>query len=143
MRHPATGTGYNAADPTQRGPAVTLGSSGLVRIFAGAAAARYFGVPPDDPRHPDVWGIVRHGVVYTGGTKKIAEHGGADREDRHVPLIVDVPGERDPQRVHEPVETTQIAPTILKLLGLHPHDLQAVQEEHTQVLPGLGMSGDD
>jgi hypothetical protein len=31
----------------------------------------------------------------------------------------------------------QIAPTILKALGLNPFDLQAVQKEHTQLLPGL------
>jgi hypothetical protein len=37
--------------------------------------------------------------------------------------------------LRRPVETTQIAPTILKLLGLDPHALQAVQVEHTQVLP--------
>jgi len=36
------------------------------------------------------------------------------------------------------VETTQVAPTILKLLGLSPSSLQAVQREGTQVLPGLG-----
>jgi hypothetical protein len=35
------------------------------------------------------------------------------------------------------VETTEIAPTILKLLGLNPADLQAVRIEHTAVLPGL------
>ena len=33
-----------------------------------------------------------------------------------------------------PVETTQIAPTILKLLGLDPDALQAVQIEHTATL---------
>jgi hypothetical protein len=33
------------------------------------------------------------------------------------------------------VETTQIAPTILKLLGLDPNFLQAVKMEHTAVLP--------
>jgi flagellar biosynthesis protein FlhA len=32
---------------------------------------------------------------------------------------------------------TQVAPTILALLGLDPHDLRAVQIEHTSVLPGL------
>jgi hypothetical protein len=36
-----------------------------------------------------------------------------------------------------PVETTQIAPTILQLLGLDPNALRAVQQEHTPVL-GLG-----
>jgi hypothetical protein len=33
------------------------------------------------------------------------------------------------------VETTQIAPTILKLLGLPANTLQAVQIEHTRALP--------
>jgi hypothetical protein len=41
--------------------------------------------------------------------------------------------------VTSPVETTQIAPTILAALGLDPNKLMAVQEEHTQVLPGLGL----
>jgi hypothetical protein len=137
MSHPATGTAYDAADPTQRGPAVTLGSSGLVRVFTGAAAARYFGVPAGDPRHPDVWGVVQHGGVYTGGTKKIAEHGGAGAENRHVPLIVDVPGAGHGRVVHDPVETTQIAPSILRLLGLAPSELMAVRREGTTGLPRL------
>jgi hypothetical protein len=34
------------------------------------------------------------------------------------------------------VETTYIAPTILKLLSLGPRDLQAVRIEHTPILPG-------
>jgi hypothetical protein len=34
-----------------------------------------------------------------------------------------------------PVATTQIAPTILTLLGLDPHALQALQIECTQALP--------
>ena len=35
------------------------------------------------------------------------------------------------------VETTQIGPSILRLLGLNPRALQAVQIEHTKALPGL------
>jgi hypothetical protein len=134
MTHPATGNTYDATDPAQPGPSRTLPASGLTKVFAGRAAARYFGVPPTDPRHPDVWGIVRHGVVYTGGTGKIAEHGGADREDRHVPLIVDLPGRRWGRIVREPVETTEIAPTILELLGLDPSELQAVRQQGTRGL---------
>jgi hypothetical protein len=42
------------------------------------------------------------------------------------------------QVVSTPVETTQVAPTILALLGLDPDALTAVQVEGTQVLPGLG-----
>ena len=137
MNNPATGTTYNAADPTTAGPSRTLPSSGLTAVYAGADAAKYFGTATNDPRHPDVWGVVQHGVVYTGGTKKIAEHGGADPEDRDVPLVVYAPGSSGAAVSNASVETTQIAPTILRLLGLDPSELQAVQKEGTQVLPGL------
>ncbi len=33
------------------------------------------------------------------------------------------------------------AATILRLLGLNPSELQAVQIEHTKVLPGFGGGG--
>jgi len=32
----------------------------------------------------------------------------------------------------------QIAPTMLRLLGIDPNELQAVRAEHTEVLPQLG-----
>jgi hypothetical protein len=111
--------------------------SGLATVFAGKEAKEYFHVPADDPRAPDVFGISQYGVVYTGKQGKIAEHGGANPQDRGVALVVS----GDPVAAHhavvnDPVETTQIAPTILKLLGLDPDALQAVQIEHTAVLPG-------
>ena len=106
-------------------------------MYAGAASAAYFGVPNSDPRHPDIFGIVQHGVVYTGGQSKIAEHGGAGFQDRNVPIPVDMPGLGHGDEINGQVETTQIAPTILRLLGLNPWALQAVQIEHTQALPGL------
>ncbi|MGZ4382566.1 MAG: hypothetical protein ACXVZ2_07795 [Gaiellaceae bacterium] len=37
--------------------------------------------------------------------------------------------------VNRDVETTQIAPTILQLLGLEPRALKAVRIEHAQTLP--------
>jgi hypothetical protein len=36
---------------------------------------------------------------------------------------------------HSSVETTQIAPTLLRLLGLNPNALKSVQIEHTNALP--------
>jgi hypothetical protein len=36
---------------------------------------------------------------------------------------------------HSSVETTQIAPTILRLRGLNPNGLKSVQIEHTSALP--------
>jgi hypothetical protein len=110
-------------------------SSGLADIYAGAAAAALIGVPPLDSRVPDVIGLVQPGVVYTGKQSKIAEHGGDTPADRHVPLLVAGAGTPSGKVVDRAVETTQIAPTILHLLGLNPAELQAVRAEGTPVLP--------
>ncbi len=128
---------HSAAGNNIGGNPVTVPASGLTKVYAGSESAAYFGAPASDPRHPDIFGIVPHGVVYTGGQSKIAEHGGTGFQDRNVPILVDMPGLRHGEEVDTQVETTQIAPTILSLLGLSPQALQAVQIEHTKVLPGL------
>jgi arylsulfatase A-like enzyme len=114
---------------------VTVQHSGLAQIWAGADAANFFGVPVDDGRYPDVFGEVQEGIVYSGPTK-LAEHGGMNVGDRHVLMIVSGAGIRA-SVVSDAVETTQVAPTILALLGLNPNQLTAVHAEGTQVLPGL------
>jgi Type I phosphodiesterase / nucleotide pyrophosphatase len=129
---------HSAAGNNINDQPITVSSSGLRKVYAGARSAALYGVPVSDPRHPDVTGIAQHGVVYTGGTSKIAEHGGDDPQDRNVPILMALPGLQQGRTIGAPVETTQIAPTILTLLGLNPHDLQAVRAEHTQVLPSLG-----
>jgi hypothetical protein len=132
--HPATAVLYSN-DGVNRGTE-QLPHSGLAQIYAGREAADFFGVPYSDPRHPDVFGRVQVGVVYTTGTK-IAEHGGDNPADRDVPILVYAPGTVKSASNGQWVETTQVAPTILQLLGLSPNSLQAVQQEGTQVLPGL------
>ncbi|MGN6373562.1 MAG: alkaline phosphatase family protein [Solirubrobacteraceae bacterium] len=133
--HSATAVLYNN-DGVNRGTE-QVAHSGLARIYAGHEAADFFGVPYSDPRYPDVFGRVQVGTVYTGGSKT-AEHGGDNPGDRDVPLLVYAPRAVGHSRVHSWVETTQVAPTILDLLGLNPNALQAVQEEGTGVLPGVG-----
>jgi arylsulfatase A-like enzyme len=132
--HSATAVLYNN-DGVNRGTE-QVAHSGLARIYAGGEAARFFGVPESDPRHPDVFGRVQVGVVYTGGSK-IAEHGGDNPGDRDVPILVYAPGTVDHGASNQWVETTQVAPTVLRLLGLDPRSLQAVRQEGTRVLPGL------
>ncbi len=127
----------NGTGTDSTGAAKAFTRSGLQTVYAGADAARYFGVRPGDARVPDLFGVTQYGVVYTGGTKKIAEHGGVATDDRAVPLVVSGP-DRDGRTIGAPVATTQIAPTILRLLGLDPRALQAVRQEGTRVLPGLG-----
>jgi hypothetical protein len=111
-------------------------SSGLREAFAGADAAAFFQVPTGDPRVPDVLGISQVGVVYTGKKAKIAEHGGDNPQDRDVALVVSGNPIENAGSVNDTsVETTQIAPTILHLLGIEPNALESVQIEHTAILP--------
>jgi hypothetical protein len=119
------------------GSTVMVPHSGLKQIYAGQEAADFFGVPVSEPNHPDVFGRVQVGVIYTGGSSKLAEHGGDNPADRNVPILVYAPGTVKPGSSSQSVGTTQVAPTILQLLGLDPHALKAVQIEGTQVLPGL------
>jgi hypothetical protein len=132
---------HSAAGNNIAGNSITVSASGLTKVYAGAASAAFYGVPVGDPRHPDITGIAQYGVVYTGGKSKIAEHGGDAPQDRDVPILVVVPGLKNGRVIGAPVETTQIAPTILSLLGLNPKDLQAVRIEGTKVLPSLGHNG--
>lgn len=126
---------HTAAGNTITKAPITVQASGLTTIYAGSGVAKYFGTSTTDSHIPDVLGIAQTGVVYTGGTSKIAEHGGASSDDRNVPILVSAPGAKHAQRIGAPVETTQIAPTILSQLGLDPRALQAVRIEGTKVLP--------
>jgi Type I phosphodiesterase / nucleotide pyrophosphatase len=128
---------HSAPAVNYAGQTVTVQHSGLKRIFAGQESAKFFGVANSDPHHPDVFGIAQVGTIYTTGSK-IAEHGGDNPGDRDVPLVVYAPGNVHHGRFDQWVEATQVAPTILKLLGLDPNQLEAVQREGTQVLPGIG-----
>jgi hypothetical protein len=95
------------------------------------------GLPPNgDPRTPDIIVTPNIGVVYSGSAKKLAEHGGFAHDDTNVIMLLSNPSFAK-RTVTGPVETAQVAPTILEALGLDPNSLEAVQKEHTQVLPGV------
>jgi arylsulfatase A-like enzyme len=120
--------------------------AGIGEIFSGPILTTYFnapGLPPNgDPRTPDILTVPDVGVTYSGSGKKLAEHGGFSRDDTNVIMLVSNPGFRR-TTVTTPVETLQVAPTILMLLGLDPNALQAVQLEHTQVLPAIQFQGNN
>lgn len=92
---------------------------------------------PSDSRPPDVVVRAQLGVIYTGSSK-IAEHGGFSDDDRHVALLLSLPS-LTPASIAAQVQSTQVAPTILKALGLDPSQLQGVQKEGTPVLPSTGF----
>ncbi len=108
---------------------------GIARIYSGADLMTKYQNPLTDSRTPDIIIQPQTGVVYTTGSK-IAEHGGSSEDDTHVALLVSMPHMKG-ERIHAAVQTTQVAPSILHALGLSERALQAVEMEHTQVLPGL------
>jgi hypothetical protein len=88
-------------------------------VTAGAELAAIYGDPTSNDqvaaaRAPNVVVQPNWGVIYSGSSKKIAEHGGGTLDDTHVALIVSNP-RLGRATVHQPVSTTQVAPSILEL----------------------------
>jgi len=114
--------------------------AGIGQIFWGQSLNQLFnqpGIPPTgDPRTPDIIVTPNVGVTYSGSHKKQAEHGGFAHDDTSVILLVSNP-KLSPKVLTTPVQTAQVAPTILDALGLNPESLQGVELEGTQALPGL------
>jgi hypothetical protein len=114
--------------------------SGIGQIFVGASLEQMFnapGLPPNgDPRTPDIAIQPNVGVIYTGSTKKQSEHGGFAHDDTNVMILLSHPS-LSAKTVTMPVETIQVAPTILKALRLDPSSLDAVRIEGTAVLPAV------
>ncbi|HEV2678370.1 MAG TPA: alkaline phosphatase family protein [Aliidongia sp.] len=106
------------------------------QIYAGPTLNLMFNDPAVDPRTPNIVVAPNVGVVYTGGKKKLAEHGGFAHDDTNVMLLVAHPS-LAAATISTPVATAQIAPTVLAALGLDPGALDAVREEGTAVLPAL------
>ncbi len=134
-------------DSTKTTQAVALleqnvAAAGIGQIFVETSLIQMFnapGLPPTgDPRTPDIIVSPNVGVVYTGSTKKLAEHGGFAHDDTNVMILFSNPS-FEPKTVTVPVETIQIAPSILEALGLDPDKLEAVRKEGTAVLPGLSF----
>ena len=114
---------------TQKGPL------GIVEILARAELTSLSQDPFKDNKTPDFIAITTPGLIYTGGSK-LAEHGGFAHDDRNVGLLVSHPA-LSASTNSDDVETRQVAPTILRSLGISPSELRAVTREGTDVLPGL------
>jgi Type I phosphodiesterase / nucleotide pyrophosphatase len=132
----------NAVTTLENTSPTTSNIAGIGQIFSPPAIDQLFnspGLPPNgDPRTPDIIVTPNIGVTYSGSTKKLAEHGGFAHDDTNVILLVSNPS-MSPATVTSPVETAQIAPTILAALGLDPDQLTAVRRQGTPVLPRLGL----
>jgi Type I phosphodiesterase / nucleotide pyrophosphatase len=111
---------------------------GLGQIYYGPTLALNYNVgglgPGQDPRTPDIIVTPNVGVTYSGSTTMIGDHGGFAHDDTNVMLLVENPRFTS-QTVSAETGTVQVAPTILKALGLDPRELDAVRAEGTPVLP--------
>jgi len=105
-------------------------------VMAGANISLKLNSPTKDSRTPDIIVQPVYGTIYTTSTKTNEEHGGFSFGDTNVGLIVSNPG-MHARLLKTPVVTSQVAPTILKTLGIDPRALQSVRVEHTPVLPGF------
>ena len=98
---------------------------------------------PADGRTPDFMVQPNPGVIYTTSQAKDMEHGGFAPDDSHVALLVSHPA-FEARIVDRRVQTTQVAPTVIRALGLNPRLLDAVRKEGTRVLPhALSEDRDD
>jgi len=114
------------------------GELGIRKIYSGKALVAAFGDPARDSRVPDLIVETESGTIYTKPTAtKVAEHGGFTMADRHVALLVALPGAKATM-VTTKVETRSVAPTILRILGLDPKRLDAISTG-VRPLPQLGF----
>jgi hypothetical protein len=116
--------------------------AGIGQIYYGPSLALNYnvpGLPPDDPRTPDIIVTPNVGVTYTGSATKLAEHGGFAHDDTNVMLLLSNPA-FPPHTVFTSVGTNQVAPTILAALGLDPRALDGVRLEGTAVLPDVNLN---
>lgn len=109
---------------------------GAGTITSGADVGTLFGgqLGGNPSRIPDIVIQGAPGVLYDTGTK-LVDHGSGSEEDTHVPLVVVDPHGPRHITINCPVSLRQIAPSILKSLGLNPQSLDAVRLEGTKTLP--------
>ena len=110
---------------------------GVADIYSGARLALTLNPAAKDSRMPDIILQPELGVLWgTPGDKALAGYGGMLDEDTHVALLVSgaqLTGRSDPTWV----PATQLAPLLLRALGMEKFDLQALHQEHSPALPGI------
>ena len=119
-------------------PAKNSAAIGPGQIHYGPALALNYNVgglgPGKDPRTPDIIVTPNVGVTYVGGSSVLGDHGGFAHDDAIVMLLV-ANARFTARTVSAATATAQVAPMILRALGLNPGDLDAVRVEGTAVLP--------
>ena len=114
--------------------AMTLG---IQDIYYGNRLALTLNAPAADPRMPDIILQPRVGVRWSSGSdNELMSYGGMLDQDTHVALMISgaqLTGRADPTYV----PTTQLAPLLLRAVGMEKFDLRALHLEHSPALPGI------
>jgi hypothetical protein len=110
---------------------------GIQEIYSGAKLGLTLNLPDQDTRMPDIILQPELGVAWVSPADTTpATYGGMQDEDTHVALLV--AGSQLTGRVDKTwVPTSQVAPLLLRALGIEKFDLQALHREHTPALPGI------
>lgn len=129
-------------DPAKTNEVVTaLGrradALGIATIATGAELALTMNPPTDDSRMPDIVLEPRESIRYTAGGLFGLSIDGGDREaETHVPVLIS--GAQFTGRIDKTwVPVTQVAPLLLRALGMDKFNLDALHHEHTPALPGI------
>jgi hypothetical protein len=110
---------------------------GIEEIYSGPKLGLTLNLPDQDTRMPDIILQPELGVAWVSPADPApATYGGMQDEDTHVALLV--AGSQLTGRVDKTwVPTSQVAPLLLRALGIEKFDLQALHREHTPALPGI------
>jgi arylsulfatase A-like enzyme len=109
---------------------------GIGAIFFGEKLSLIMNTAKEDSRMPDVVLEPQAGVVWATDGQWPEHVGGFSDDENHVALLIS--GRQLMDRVDKtPVPTGQVAPLILRTLGMEKLDLQALRQEHVPALPGV------
>jgi hypothetical protein len=81
-------------------------------------AYRYLLSTFDGPAAPDVVAPYHENTIGKTYTQAYGDHGGLNWGAQHIPLVLRGPGVRAGARSHHPARLIDVAPTVLRLLGL-------------------------
>src|SRR5207248_6453034 len=132
-----------AADPVVTGIDPNAPGQG---VLCGHDLAALYADPLSDSRVPDIILFPVAGTVYTTSKTKIADHGSFRDDDVHVALLASKASGQS-TTIDYPVETRQLACTILKALDMGCDGLMSQQIEPSTALPNAdhkeSWGGDD
>jgi hypothetical protein len=129
-RNPFIQSVYFRSNTPQGSEYVRASASSLLLAPGMEAANQYLLQTFNGPTGPDIAVLFTEntGGVTSGTASWKADHGGADWESQHVPLILSGPGLRRKHISNWPARLEDVAPTALSLLGIQPTGM------HGQVL---------